>query len=94
MFHAQCRELFLNKDVFFSFSCIQLLRSEILIRFGNWVADPDTKDCRSLVLPEPACMDIQSRILYFVRPSKGLGKSMGGGGGGPDHLEMWLKKNT
>ena len=62
------------KTFFFSFSCIQLLRFEILIRFGNWVADPDIKDCRSLVLPEPACMDIQSRILYFVRPSKLLNR--------------------
>ena len=31
MFHAQCREPFLNKEVFFSFSCIQLLRFGILV---------------------------------------------------------------
>ena len=74
MLPAQCWELFLNTDVFFSFSCIWLLRFEILIRFGIWVADPDIKDCRSLVLPEPTCMDIQSRILCFVRPSKLLNR--------------------
>ena len=43
MLHAQCWELFLNTDVFFSSSCIWLLRFEILIRFGIWVADPDIK---------------------------------------------------
>ena len=43
MLHAQCWELFLNTDVFFPFSCIRLLRFEILIRFGIWVADPDIK---------------------------------------------------
>ena len=26
--------------------------------------------------------------------SKGLVKKYGGGGGGPEHLEMWLLKNT
>ena len=74
MFHAECRELFLNTDVFFPFSCIRLLRFEILIRFGIWLADPDIKDCRLLVLPEPTCKDIQSRILCFVRPSKLLNR--------------------
>ena len=42
---------------------IDLLRFEVLVRFGMWVTDPDIKECLSLVLPESTCMDIQSRIL-------------------------------
>ena len=42
---------------------IDLLRFEVLVRFGMWETDPDIKECLSLVLPESTCTDIQSHIL-------------------------------
>ena len=48
---------------------IDLLRLQVLIRFSIGVANPYIKECRSSLLPEPTCMDIQSRILCFVGSS-------------------------
>ena len=39
-------------------------------------------------------MVISMEILHVHIGLRDWSKSIGGGGGGPEHLEMWLIKNT
>ena len=54
---------------FFSLSCIREIccgvQVKVLIRFSVWVTDldPNIKECRSLELIEPTCVDIQSGVV-------------------------------
>ena len=51
--------IFLNTEVFLVLMhTIDLLWLEVFTRFGFWVTVPNIKDYRSLVLPEPTCMDV------------------------------------
>ena len=50
---------------------------------------PNSNSTRNQVDEEPLSGRATSKSLFRDRS-----KSMGGGGGGPEHLEMWLIKNT
>ena len=39
-------------------------------------------------------INAQERETFQNKGNLGLVKKYGGGGGGPEHLEMWLIKNT
>ena len=67
MFHDQRRELSLGRD---ALSCPHAYgRSVVALYDSASFTDPHVNQCRSLVLPTSTCMNIQSRILCFIRSS-------------------------